>query len=58
MKVVDRVTGSGVINLPSGTYRLVCESRGFLVTPGLFVLGRGERVVVHVSRVPSIDGLD
>ena len=51
-KVIARVMGSTAVELRSGSYRLVSESHGFLITPSLFVLGRGERVVVKVSRVP------
>jgi hypothetical protein len=55
MKHLARATGSTEVSLRSGAYRVMPDARGFIVTPGLFVLGRGERVVVKVLRVSKPD---
>ena len=36
MDIVERARNAGIVKLPTGPYRLVCNSPGFLVTPGLF----------------------
>jgi serine/threonine protein kinase/WD40 repeat protein len=54
-RLVDRVTGSQVVRLPSGHYRLMLGKRGneFTLTKDQFVLRRGDKVVARVIRQPD-----
>ncbi len=55
VRIVDRVTGSQVVRLPSGHYRLMLGERGneFTLTKEQFVLRRGDKVVARVVRRPT-----
>ena len=52
MRVVDTVTGSEVVRLPSGKYEisLVGDSNEYKLSKGGFTLARGDNVVVKATR--------
>ena len=56
VRLVDRVTGSQVVRLPSGHYRLLLQGQGneFTLTKDQFVLRRGDKVVAKVVRRPTV----